>query len=113
MKFKVNQVDIYNVILDDYFNLVGEPTSDEYKYAPIDYDEVCTSLYEANSFYGPEFVDLCADHEKQVYYIRSAIRQPIGDYAWELIWTWYQSKPEYYEKITKILQEQGGEMCEI
>lgn len=100
-------VDIYKFLPEDYFEQIGDFSDDEEEYAPVDYDDVCTALYTANSFYGPEMVDLFVDHESKVYYIRSAIRQPIGDYAWTTVWAWYKSLPEYYEEIKAITDDTG------
>lgn len=69
----------------------------------MNYDEVCTSLYTANSFYGPEFVDLLVDHDEKIYYIRSAVRQPVGDYGWTTVRAWYKSLPDKYAEIQRII----------
>ena len=104
-------IDIYKVLPDSFFEQIGDFSDDEEKYAPInyDYEPVCTELYTANSFYGPEFVDLFVDHEEKTYYVRSAIRQPIGDYAWSTVWSWYKSLPDKYEEIKSIIDQQMTE----
>lgn len=104
-------VDIYKIMPEDWFEQIGDFSDDEEQYAPIDYDHVLTALYTGNSFFGPEFVDLLVDGDKQVYYIRAAIRQPIGDYAWTTIWAWYKSDPERYQEISRIVEAalEGGQ----
>lgn len=98
-------VDIYSILPEDYFEQIGDFSDNEEEYAPVDYEDVCTAIYSGNSFYGPEFVDLYVDREQKTYHIRSAIRQPIGDYAWTTIWAWYRSMPERYEEIGKIIEK--------
>ena len=98
-------IDLLNILPEDWFEQIGDFDTDKEKYAPIDYEvPVAYGLYEANSFFGPEFVDLYIDEDKQVYYLCTAIRRPIGDYAWETIWAWYKSNPEHYKEIQEILQ---------
>lgn len=99
-------VDIYALLPEDWFEQIGEPSSDEEQYAPIDYDLVCTALYTANSFYGPEMVDLLVDEDKEVYYICSAVRQPVGDYAWTTVWLWYKSDKSKYSDIKAIISKE-------
>lgn len=41
----------------------------------------------------------------QIYYIRSAIRQPIGDYTWTTVWAWYKADVNKYNEIKDIVQE--------
>lgn len=97
-------IDLLNILPEDWFEQIGDFDTNEEKYAPIDYDgPVAYALYEANSFFGPEFVDLYIDEDNKIYYLCTATRQPIGDYAWATIWAWYQSTPNRYEDITRLL----------
>lgn len=101
----MTMIDIYNLLPEDWFEEFGQPSNDMDQYAPIDYDLVCTALYTANSFFGPEYVALLVDEDKEIYYIRSGVRQPIGDYAWETIWFWYKSDPSRYAEIKAIIEK--------
>lgn len=56
-------------------------------------------------FIGPEFVDLLVDDYLKIYYIRSAIRQPIGDYAWTTVWSWHKANASKYDEIKNIVLE--------
>ena len=96
-------VDIYGLLPEDWFEEIGEPSDDEDQYAPLNYDHVCTGLYE--SFYGPEFVDLLVDEEEEIYYIRVALRHPVGDYSWSTIWCWYKSEKSKYAEIKAIIEK--------
>lgn len=102
-------VNIYSILPEDWFEMIGDPSCDEEEHAPLNYENVCTILYVTNSFYGSEKVDLLVDKEKEIFYIRSAIRQPIGDYAWSTVWTWYKSYKTKYEEIKNIIGKAMGE----
>lgn len=98
-------LDLLNILPEDWFEQIGDFDDNEEKYAPIDYDgPVAYALYEANSFFGPEFVDLYVDKDSKIYYLCTATRQPIGDYGWTTIWGWYQSIPDKFQDITDLLQ---------
>lgn len=97
--------DIYKMLPEEWFEQIGDFSDDEEEYSPLNYDEICTALYSGNSFYGPEFVKLLIDEEEKIYYICSAIRQPIGDYGWRTIWGWYKSDSKYYSEITEIINK--------
>lgn len=100
-------MDLLNILPENWFEQIGDFDTNEEKYAPINYDgPVAYAIYEANSFFGPEFVDLYVDDYKKIYYLRTAIKQPIGDYAWTTVWAWYKSNPEHFEDICKMLQSE-------
>ncbi|MBQ2920128.1 MAG: hypothetical protein IJE58_02995 [Oscillospiraceae bacterium] len=101
-------IDIYRILPEEWFEQIGEPSNDEEQYAPIDYDFVGTALYTGNSFFGPEKVDLLVDADKGVYYICSALRQPVGDYGWSTVWLWYKSDKSKYSAIKSIVENERG-----
>ena len=79
-------MDLLNILPEDWFEQIGDFDANKEKYAPIDYDgPVAYAIYEANSFFGPKLVNLYIDEDKQIYYLCTAIRQPIGDYGWETV----------------------------
>lgn len=98
-------IDLYKILPEEWFEQIGDFSDNDEKFAPIDYEPVTTALYCGNSFYGPEFVDLLVDEELKTYYIRIAIRQPIGDYGWSTVWAWYKSNAEKYEEIRRVVLE--------
>lgn len=98
-------IDLYKILPEEWFEQIGDFSDNEEEFAPIDYDLVTTSIYCGNSFFGPEFVDLLVDDDLQIYYIRSATRQPIGDYAWTTVWTWYKADVSRYDEIKNIVLE--------
>lgn len=98
-------IDLYKILPEEWFEQIGDLSEDDEKFAPIDYDLVTSSIYCGNSFFGPEFVDLLVDDYLKIYYIRSAIRQPIGDYAWTTVWAWYKSDTTKYGEIKRIVRE--------
>ena len=98
-------IDLYKILPEEWFEQIGDFSDNEEKFAPIDYDLVTTSIYCGNSFFGPEFVDLLVDDDVQIYYIRSATRQPIGDYAWTTVCAWYKADVNKYDEIKNIVLE--------
>lgn len=98
-------IDLYKILPEEWFEQIGDFSDNDEKFAPIDYESVTVSLYCGNSFYGPEFVDLLVDDDLQIYYIRTATRQPIGDYGWTTVWAWYKSDVSKYEEIRRIVLE--------
>ena len=98
-------IDLYKILPEEWFEQIGDFSDNDEKFAPIDYEPVTVSLYCGNSFYGPEFVDLFVDDDLQIYYIRSATRQPIGDYGWTTVWAWYKSDVSKYEEIRHVVLE--------
>lgn len=99
-------IDLYKILPKEWFEQIGDFSDNEEEFAPIDYDLVTTSIYCGNSFFGPEFVDLLVDDDLQIYYIRSAIRQTIGDYAWTTVWAWYKADVSKYDEIKNIVLEE-------
>ena len=100
-------IDLYKLLPEEWFEQMGDFSNDPDDNAPIDYDDekVAYALYGGNSFFGGEFVDLYVDSVERIYYIQIAIRQPIGDYAWETLWAWYKSDPSKYEEIKNIIEK--------
>lgn len=99
-------IDLYKILPKEWFEQIGDFSDNEEEFAPIDYDLVTTSIYCGNSFFGPEFVDLLVDDDLQIYYIRSATRQTIGDYAWTTVWAWYKADVSTYDEIKNIVLEE-------
>ncbi len=98
-------IDIYKLLPEEWFEKIGDFSENEEEFAPINYDDVVTAIYCGNSFFGPEFVDLLVDDYLKIYYIRSAIRQPIGDYAWTTVWSWHKANASKYDEIKNIVLE--------
>ena len=98
-------IDLYKILPEEWFEQIGDLSENEEEFAPINYDDVVTAIYCGNSFFGSEFVDLLVDDDLQIYYVRSAIRQPIGDYAWTTVWAWYKSDTTKYGEIKRIVRE--------
>ena len=98
-------IDIYKLLPEEWFEKIGDFSENEEEFAPINYDDVVTAIYCGNSFFGPEFVDLLVDDYLKIYYIRSAIRQPIGDYAWTTVWSWHKANASKYDEIKIIVLE--------
>ena len=98
-------IDLYKILPEEWFEQIGDLSENEEEFAPINYDDVVTAIYCGNSFFGSEFVDLLVDDDLQIYYVRSATRQPIGDYAWTTVWAWYKSDTTKYGEIKRIVKE--------
>lgn len=98
-------IDIYKILDSDWFEQIGEFSNNDEEFAPIDYEEVGYALYSPNSFFGGEYVNLYVDEDIQVYYIKVGLREPIGDYGWHTMWSWYKSIDGKYEIIEKALKE--------
>ena len=98
-------VDLYKILPEEWFEQIGDFSENEEEFAPIDYENVTSAIYCGNSFFGPEFVDLLVDDYLKIYYIRSAIRQPIGDYAWTTVWSWHKANASKYDEIKNIVLE--------
>lgn len=103
---QILDIDIYKILDEDWFEQIGEFSDNGEEYAPIDYEEVAYAIYSANSFFGPEFVDLFVDEFTKTYYIRIAIRQPIGDYGFHTVWAWYKSVDGIYDKIREEIKKE-------
>lgn len=65
-------IDLYRILPEEFFEQIGDFDTNEEKYAPINYEEVTMSLYEPNSFFGPECTYLHVDDEEKFGILRFA-----------------------------------------
>lgn len=98
-------IDLYRILPEEFFEQIGDFDTNEEKYAPINYEEVTMSLYEPNSFFGPEFTYLYVDDEEKIWYIEICQRQPVGDYGWQTVYSWWKSIDGKFEDIKNIVNK--------
>lgn len=93
MKFKVNEIDICQVLDEDLFDKIGETHENEDDLLKMPNEvtmdnRIASSLYEGNSFFGNSYMDLY--QEEDGYYIKRCWKEPIGDYASHWLSEWFK-----------------------
>lgn len=101
-------IDYCKTLNFDWFEeLKIEKYSDVYNsdlHLPTNYEEYDSSIY-FDSFSGLEKFSIFKDLQKSEYIIRQSIHEPIGDYGWHWVYSWYRSIPQYLKDIETILDE--------